>query len=291
MSATDYSCHHAHRSRALRPLIASALALGMANVLAQTPVISDADMARAARQQPQVTDADVARAAQRYRMPSDDELARVPVPAQVNLDALPTPMPGSQSAASGVNLADVARGYEAAQIAARTAALNTGSAGWDASMPSLVVFISFAMPSPTLERLVTQAQTVGATLVLRGLVNGSLRETAQRCQALIGQQRVAIQIDPQSFERFAVSQTPTFVLVKPGHAQATSYASHGAPSGSPDRATAAACATAACKDVAGFASVRGDVSIDYALRAIAERDPDFEPEARMLLHRFSRGRP
>lgn len=237
---------------------------------------------------PVITDADVARAARRFRAPTDDELARVPVPGHVNVDALPTPAPASQWTAGAINFADVARGYEAAQDADHAAALN---ADRDVSMPSLVVFISFSMPGPTLERLVAQAQAVGATLVLRGLVNGSLRETAQRCQALIGQQHVAIQIDPQAFERFAVSQTPTFVLVKPGHALTALHAMRGAVPGSKDGASAASCASAKCMDAAGFASVRGDVSIDYALRVIASRDPAFEVDAKALLRRLSGGRP
>ena len=52
-----------------------------------------------------------------------------------------------------------------------------------ASGPSLLVFVSFAMPDATITRLLDQASGARATLVLRGLVNGSLRDTVSACSA------------------------------------------------------------------------------------------------------------
>lgn len=228
------------------------------------PVVTDADIARAARQRPQITDADLARARERFKAPTDEELARVPIAAPVHVEALPAP------AARNIDLAAVARGYAQAEAAILNAGLREAT-------PALLVFISFAMPAPTLERLAGQAEASGAALVLRGLVDGSLRETVTRCQALIGQRHLSIQIDPQAFERFGVMQTPTFVLIKP--AQPMQMARVRTGSAAPDTRPA------------NFASVRGDVSIDYALRAIAARDADFEREAAVLLARLAKGQP
>ncbi|WP_250111331.1 TrbC family F-type conjugative pilus assembly protein, partial [Escherichia coli] len=53
-------------------------------------------------------------------------------------------------------------------------------------------------------------------MVLRGFVGGSLQQTVQRTQQLIGQRQVGFQIDPQAFDRFSVTATPTFVLLRAG---------------------------------------------------------------------------
>src|SRR6266850_2315184 len=76
--------------------------------------------------------------------------------------------------------------------------------------PRLLVFVSFAMPQPALTRLIDQAAAAGATLYLRGLVGGSLKETVTRVQPLLGGRRVPFEIDPRAFDRFAVAVTPAF---------------------------------------------------------------------------------
>lgn len=75
----------------------------------------------------------------------------------------------------------------------------------------LLVFISFNLPSATLQALIDQTTRAGGVLVVRGLVNGSFRETAKRIQELGG----TIHIDPPLFERFAVQSVPTFILSEP----------------------------------------------------------------------------
>ncbi|MCP5286098.1 MAG: type-F conjugative transfer system pilin assembly protein TrbC [Burkholderiaceae bacterium] len=111
----------------------------------------------------------------------------------------------------------------------------------------MLIFVSFAMPEPTLQRLVDQAARAGATLVLRGLVNGSIRDTVTRMQALIGSRRVAVQINPEAFDRHGITRTPTFVLVMDG-------------------AGTEACPSRLCGSSAQFVKVAGDVTLDYAMR-------------------------
>ena len=227
---------------------------------APKPIVSEADVARAAKSQPVITDQDIERAARKNRMPTDAELARVPVPAAPRLDALPQPLTQRR-----IDLGAIAKGYEAmGQPAPGAATINEA--------PALLVFVSFSMPDATLARLVDQAARARATLVLRGLVDGSLQKTVLRAQGLIGQRKVGLQIDPQAFDRFSISVTPTFVLLKAG-------------------AAASPCAAGTCFPDSSFVAVAGDVSIDYALEYFRRTASSFSRDARTVLATLKRGGP
>jgi conjugal transfer pilus assembly protein TrbC len=222
------------------------------------PVITDDDIARAAKSQPAISDKEIEQAAKRHRMPSEAELARVPVQATPKVDALPQPMTRRP-----VDLGAVARGYEAMSQPGAAAALNAG--------PALLVFVSFSMPEAALSRLADQAARTGATLVTRGFVNGSLQQTVARAQRLIGQRKVGFQIDPQAFDRFAVSAVPTFVLLRAG-------------------AMPQPCPSGTCLPTASYVSVAGDVSLDYALEFVKRSAPIFKQEAGAFLSKMRGGR-
>ncbi len=191
---------------------------------------------------PTVTDADIERARRQHRMPTEAELARVPIPGAPRIENLPQPVTRVP-----IDLEAISRGFDL-QNGAQAAAMTSGKAG-----PKVLIFVSFAMPEPTLQRLVDQAARAGAALVLRGLVNGSIRATVTRMQALIGSRRVAVQIDPEAFDRHGITRTPTFVLVM-------------------DDAGAEACPSRLCGASAQFVKVAGDVTLDYAMRYL-NRDP------------------
>ena len=74
--------------------------------------------------------------------------------------------------------------------------------------PQLLVFISFSMPVETLKTLASQVNQAGGKVVLRGLVNGSFKNTAEKIKEL--QQEVII--DPTLFESYQIKVVPTFVL-------------------------------------------------------------------------------
>ncbi|RVT47988.1 type-F conjugative transfer system pilin assembly protein TrbC [Rubrivivax albus] len=188
---------------------------------------------------PTVTDADIQRARQQHRMPTDAELARVQTPAAPRIENLPQPVTRMP-----IDLEAISKGFDL-QNGTQAAALGPGKAG-----PKVLIFVSFAMPEPTLQRLVDQAARAGATLVLRGLVNGSIRDTVTRMQALIGSRRVAVQIDPEAFDRYAITRTPTFVLVMDG-------------------AGAEACASRVCGSSQQSVKVAGDVTLDYAMQYLS----------------------
>ena len=230
-------------------LLSSAPSMGTA--WAQSaPVITEADLERARREQPNITDQDMARAQQKYRTPSDAELSAVPVPMQPNIDALPQP----------IDLEALAKGYSAQSDSKEQAQVF-------ATGPGLFVFISLSMPQATLQRLVDQAARAQASVFIRGLAGGSLRTTVAQVQGLIGQHQVAIQIDPQAFDRFAIERVPSFVLVRDGTRPVS-------------------CASGTCAPPEGFLRTTGDVSLDYALEHMQRRAPQFAKDATGFLRRI-----
>ena len=200
-----------------------------------------------------VTDADIERARRQHRMPSDAELVRIPVPSTPRIDALPQP-----ATAKPIDLEALARGFD---VQADKPGLGA------ASGPRLLVFISFAMPEATITQLLDQAARARATLVLRGFVNGSLRETVEHMQRLIGTRQVAVQIDPHAFDRFAITRTPSFVLVRDG-------------------AASQPCAAGMCIASDQFVLAAGDVSLDYALTFFERSAPAMARDASTYLQRL-----
>ncbi|WP_235578136.1 type-F conjugative transfer system pilin assembly protein TrbC [Pseudorhodoferax sp. Leaf267] len=178
-------------------------------------------------------------------------------PSAPNLVALPQPL-----ARPSVDLEALARGYASrAEAQAADPGLHAG--------PELIVFVSLSMPRPSLERVLDQAAQAGARVVLRGFVQGSLRQTVTQLQALIGPRRIAVQIDPPAFDRFGITQVPSVVLVRDGTRPPPCAAGHCAPPGEHLR-------------------VAGDVSLDYALAHMQRTAPGFQAETARFLARLQR---
>jgi conjugal transfer pilus assembly protein TrbC len=215
--------------------------------------VTDADIERARRAQPVVTDQDIERAKQKHRTPADADLARVPLPSTPKVDALPQPVTPTP-----IDLEALAKGFD---LQAERPGLGARNG------PGLLIFISFAMPAATLSRLVDQAARAHASLLLRGFVNGSLRDTVERTQRLIGTRQVSVQIDPQAFDRYSIVRTPSFVLVREG-------------------AQAQPCREGLCIAADQFALAAGDVSLDYALAHFQRAAPRFAKEAGGFLKRM-----
>lgn len=234
-------------------LALASLLLGL-NAWAQPRQPTDADIERARQQYRQPTDAEVEAAKKKYRMPSEAELDHAAASQlPVNVDAIPQPK-------GRVDVEALARTYEQN----RQVFEGKGSV---TERPALLVFVTLAMPEAALRLLIDQAARSHGVLVLRGLQNGSIRQTAARVQQLIGEVRVEFQIDPQAFDRFGVHAVPAFVVVK-----ADSQVSD--------------CSAGACIAPDAFASIAGDVSIDYALQVIAQRSPRFKADAELFLKRI-----
>lgn len=182
-------------------------------------------------------------------------LSTAQAPATTDVDALPRP-----ATRSTLDLEALSRGYATqGKPLVGPAALPVG--------PGLIVFISLTMPRPSLDRLLDQAARAGASVVLRGFVRGSLRQTVAEVQSLIGTRTVAVQIDPPAFDRFGIVQVPSFVLVRDG-------------------ARPTDCAAGSCPAATDFLKTAGDVSLEYALGHMAASAPAFRDAAAPFLSRL-----
>lgn len=113
----------------------------------------------------------------------------------------------------------------------------------------LMVMVSFSMPDEALRNLAHQADKAGAVLVLRGLVGDSLTQTAAKIRQVLGDETrdQTFQVNPQVFRAYNVQSVPSFVLArKPA-----------------DGST--------CDQGTDYVSVRGDVTLHYALQKLAEK--------------------
>lgn len=253
MWATDLLPRH-------RAALALALALHATAAPAAGPTapdITEADLERVRREQPTVTEQDIEQARRRHRMPGEAELKAAPVPSAPAIDALPQP-----ATRTPIDLEALARGY-ASQSDAMQAAEGL------ASGPGLFVFVSLSMPQPALQRLIDQAARARASVILRGLAKGSLRETVAQVQPLIGTRQVAVQIDPQAFDRFSIARVPSFVLVRDGTRPVS-------------------CASGTCAPPEAFVRAAGDVSLDYALEHMVRTAPAFQGDAAGFLQRLKK---
>ncbi len=138
------------------------------------------------------------------------------------------------------------------------------------SQSALRIFVTLDMPAASLRALARQAGQAGATLVLRGLKDNSMRATLASVQSLIGEREIAWQIDPLAFTRYSIERAPTFVLLT-GGAGAT---------------VAESACTSDCRAAPAFVAVAGDVSLDYALEAMVRQAPSAKPQALPYLTRL-----
>lgn len=80
---------------------------------------------------------------------------------------------------------------------------------------TLQVFVSFAMPKPSLIVWQEQAKHYGAVLLLRGFVNNSLKATLQQLAIDTTSNKVLqVSVDPMAFERYHITQVPAVVLAQ-----------------------------------------------------------------------------
>lgn len=69
-------------------------------------------------------------------------------------------------------------------------------------------FVSFSMPEASLRQAVDQAEKAGAVLVLRGLKGNSFKDTVKAISSLIREKNVQVQIDPTLFKKYDITAVP-----------------------------------------------------------------------------------
>lgn len=128
----------------------------------------------------------------------------------------------------------------------------------------VLVAVSFSMPEQSLKQWLYQARHYQVPVVIRGLVDHSFKRTYQRLHKLTdedGRLTNGVQLDPTVFRRFGIERVPAVVAVH--RSQDTSPAGHQSP--------------------AAYDVVYGDVSLQRALRALAEQGNEAKDEAREVL--------
>lgn len=75
-----------------------------------------------------------------------------------------------------------------------------------------LVLVSFSMPDADIRELARQAARIGAPLILRGLVGGTLPATQKKLAEFADIPGASFLVDPTLFRRFKVETVPTFVL-------------------------------------------------------------------------------
>ena len=128
----------------------------------------------------------------------------------------------------------------------------------------VLLFTSLAVPAASWRAAARDAARIGAPLVLRGVAEGSLPETARRIAVRLGDAKVGVAIDPRLFRLFGVARVPAVVVV---------------PGGVPP------CRSRGCADDAPppFDRVTGNLSLAAALEAIAAEGSEGRAVARRHL--------
>lgn len=75
-----------------------------------------------------------------------------------------------------------------------------------------IIFISSSMPIISLKALAEEAKEKGGKLVVRGMVKGSLQETAKWADTI----GYSLDIDPKLFETHSIQTVPTFLIFHEG---------------------------------------------------------------------------
>ena len=153
--------------------------------------------------------------------------------------------------------------------AERHAGRLAGTAEGRAGTAEVLIFTSLSVPAASWRQWAREAAGTGAPLVLRGVGEGGLPETAKRIGARLGGAKAGVAIDPRLFRLFGVTRVPAVVVV---------------PGGVP------ACRSRGCAEDAAPAHDRitGNIGLVAALEAVAEEGDAGRDVARRHLERLGR---
>lgn len=82
----------------------------------------------------------------------------------------------------------------------------------------IIVFVSFSMPRLSLITTLHDANKIGASVAIRGLVNNSFRATYQAIGGLVKEAGGGgMELNPLAFKRFQITKVPAVVVIAPNH--------------------------------------------------------------------------
>ncbi|MBJ9048943.1 type-F conjugative transfer system pilin assembly protein TrbC [Citrobacter braakii] len=76
-----------------------------------------------------------------------------------------------------------------------------------------LVFVSFSMPPDELKQRVQDAAQLNIPVVIRGMVNGDMRTTANAVAGLVKESNTGgVQIDPTTFRKYNITAVPVLIV-------------------------------------------------------------------------------
>ncbi|EBW4799544.1 type-F conjugative transfer system pilin assembly protein TrbC [Salmonella enterica subsp. enterica serovar Weltevreden] len=76
-----------------------------------------------------------------------------------------------------------------------------------------LVFVSFSMPPDELKQRVKDAAELNIPVVIRGMVNGDMRATANAVAGLVKESNTGgVQIDPTTFRKYNITAVPVLIV-------------------------------------------------------------------------------
>ncbi len=151
--------------------------------------------------------------------------------------------------------------------AERHAGSLAGTAAGRGGTAEILIFTSLSVPAASWRQWARDGARAGAPLVLRGVGEGGLRETAKRIGERLGGAEAGVAIDPRLFRLFGVTRVPAVVV-----------APNGVP---PCRSRGCAADPAPPHDV-----VTGNIGLAAALEAVADEGTIGRDVARRYLERL-----
>jgi conjugal transfer pilus assembly protein TrbC len=209
---------------------------------------------------------------QAAQMPSDADLQKARQKAREAMGKLPEALRKQQSAggASMPNINIIPKPAVAApdlaEIAEKYKHMGKQPSAQH-SQPDLMILVSLSMPKGAMERVLSQAELAGATLVFRGLKGDSMMRMGEEIAAIVGDRNVSAVVHPPAFQQFSVTRVPAFVIAMQ---EAGNVLDDG------------------CSQPDTFIKVTGDVSLDYALEYIERKSPAWAGTANTFRSRIVR---
>ena len=153
--------------------------------------------------------------------------------------------------------------------AERQARSLAGTASGRGRTAEILVFTSLSVPAASWRQWAHDAARTGAALVLRGVGEGGLPDTAKRIADRLGGAEAGVAIDPRLFRLFGVERVPAVVVVPGGVPPCRSRGCAADPAPPHDR-------------------ISGNIGLVAALRAVADEGAFARDVARRHLERIER---
>lgn len=134
---------------------------------------------------------------------------------------------------------------------------------------SVIVFVSMSMPRQSLISTLHDANKIHASVVMRGLVHNSFKETFQEIAGLVKEAGGGgIELNPQAFKRFHVETVPAVVVISADHPCLSQQT---------------------CDRASDYDVMAGNISLSAALKEISDRGVAAPDEARHALKMLQEG--